>query len=58
LRDRYPLAAVRGHEHIAPGRKTDPGPHFDWQRFAGGTGWPAEGLPAEGIRTPGISSEE
>jgi AmpD protein len=21
---------IRGHEHIAPGRKTDPGPWFDW----------------------------
>ncbi len=23
---------ITGHEHIAPGRKTDPGPHFDWER--------------------------
>ena len=30
LAQRYPLAHVRGHEHIAPGRKTDPGPFFDW----------------------------
>jgi AmpD protein len=29
----YPLSDVTGHEHIAPGRKTDPGPHFDWSRF-------------------------
>lgn len=33
LRARHPLRAVRGHEHIAPGRKTDPGPAFDWKRF-------------------------
>lgn len=28
-----PQAAITGHEHIAPGRKTDPGPAFDWQRL-------------------------
>jgi len=34
LRTRYPLRAARGHEHIAPGRKTDPGPAFNWSLFA------------------------
>ena len=28
-----PIAHVAGHEHIAPGRKQDPGPGFDWPRL-------------------------
>jgi AmpD protein len=35
LKERYPsLSAVRGHQHIAPGRKTDPGAAFDWGQLA------------------------
>jgi len=26
---------IVGHEHIAPGRKTDPGPAFDWSQVIG-----------------------
>lgn len=29
-------ARIVGHQHIAPGRKTDPGPAFDWNRFKAG----------------------
>ena len=34
LRERYPIEAVVGHADIAPGRKTDPGPCFDWTRVS------------------------
>ena len=30
LLQRYPIADVAGHEHVAPGRKNDPGAGFDW----------------------------
>lgn len=46
LRRRHPLKAAWGHEHIAPQRKTDPGPAFDWGRFARETGWKPWQLPA------------
>jgi N-acetyl-anhydromuramoyl-L-alanine amidase len=30
LMQAWPIAHVAGHEHVAPGRKRDPGPGFDW----------------------------
>jgi AmpD protein len=40
LARRHPLQAVTGHEHVAPGRKQDPGPGFDWQALQAWPGYP------------------
>jgi len=41
-----PIAHIAGHEHIAPGRKQDPGPGFDWPRLRHALAWPAAFFPA------------
>ncbi|MEO8152203.1 MAG: 1,6-anhydro-N-acetylmuramyl-L-alanine amidase AmpD [Rhizobacter sp.] len=48
LAQRYPLQSVVGHEHVAPGRKLDPGPGFDWPRLISMLGWPGRYFP-EGV---------
>ena len=45
LQERYAVAHVAGHEHIAPGRKLDPGPGFDWARLQHDLGWPSAFFP-------------
>ena len=39
LAQRYPIRGIAGHEHVAPGRKQDPGPGFDWPRMRRSLGW-------------------
>lgn len=33
LKNHYPISDIVGHSDIAPGRKTDPGKAFDWQKI-------------------------
>jgi N-acetyl-anhydromuramoyl-L-alanine amidase len=46
LSTRYPIAHIAGHEHIAPGRKQDPGPGFEWRALRASLGWPQSFFPA------------
>jgi AmpD protein len=45
ISQRYPITFVAGHEHIAPGRKLDPGPGFAWQRLRAELGWEEKTFP-------------
>jgi N-acetyl-anhydromuramoyl-L-alanine amidase len=42
----YPIRHVTGHEHIAPGRKFDPGAGFDWTVFSQALGVTASVWPS------------
>lgn len=45
---RYPVDHIVGHEHIAPGRKADPGAGFSWTLLRQTLGWPTRCFP-EGV---------
>lgn len=45
LGQRYPVRHMAGHEHVAPGRKADPGPGFRWEQMRQGLGWPSRYFP-------------
>ena len=47
IAQRYPIRHVAGHEHIAPGRKQDPGPGFDWAQLKREVAWPGDWFPPE-----------
>ncbi|MDO9406664.1 MAG: 1,6-anhydro-N-acetylmuramyl-L-alanine amidase AmpD [Polaromonas sp.] len=42
----YPVRYIAGHEHIAPGRKFDPGPGFDWPLLQRSLAAPQHYFPA------------
>lgn len=46
LAQALPIADIAGHEHIAPGRKFDPGPGFDWQQLKDSLALPDQCFPA------------
>ena len=41
----YPVAHIAGHEHIAPGRKADPGSGFNWPQLQKSMAFPDSFLP-------------
>ena len=43
----YPVRMVAGHEHVAPGRKHDPGAGFEWPRLMATLAWPPTRFPDE-----------
>ncbi len=45
LRQTYPITFVVGHEHIAPGRKQDPGNGFNWSALARSVAWSPQAFP-------------
>ena len=45
IAQRHAIRFVAGHQHIAPGRKEDPGAGFDWQLLREQLGWDAAMFP-------------
>jgi AmpD protein len=44
----YPIEHIAGHEHVAPERKKDPGPGFDWRLLRQSLSWPDRYFPQIG----------
>lgn len=45
LMQAHPVEHLAGHEHVAPGRKADPGPGFHWPRLQAALGLPDRCFP-------------
>lgn len=45
----HPVAHVAGHEHVAPGRKQDPGTGFDWAQLQALLRWSPQYFPQDGL---------
>lgn len=45
IAQQYPVQHIAGHEHIAPGRKRDPGDGFDWALLQRSLAWPDKCFP-------------
>ncbi|MBA4109418.1 MAG: 1,6-anhydro-N-acetylmuramyl-L-alanine amidase AmpD [Leptothrix sp. (in: Bacteria)] len=43
----YPIDQIAGHEHVAPGRKRDPGQAFDWPALQALLGWDQRCFPTD-----------
>lgn len=50
LAQQWPIDTVLGHEHVAPGRKKDPGLAFDWPLLRGLLGPAKDLIPALPVR--------
>lgn len=50
----YPISHVAGHEHIAPGRKHDPGAGFNWPLLRRSLGMETTSFPVD---TPDLAPE-
>ncbi|HEY2256250.1 MAG TPA: 1,6-anhydro-N-acetylmuramyl-L-alanine amidase AmpD [Variovorax sp.] len=47
IAQRHAIAFIAGHEHIAPGRKHDPGAGFDWRLLREQLGWERAMFPPD-----------
>ena len=45
IAQQHPVRHIAGHEHIAPGRKADPGAGFDWPGLRRALPWPDDAFP-------------